>query len=670
MSNVSAAQNRELRSTSDVAGLCIRLFGPITITAGNRPISVVSRKARALVGYLAVREGAEIARTTLTGLLWGDRGEGQARASLRQTLSELRSALGEAAEGFLVTSKESVRLTKGSAWIDASALQSAVTAGDHDALSRSAELIGGELMEGLAIGEAGFEQWLAAERERFHLLACRIHMRLMERAEHDGKLEEALAHGSMLLSLDPLQEQVHRALMRIYASQGRQDAALAQYERCRRELSDQLGVLPERETEDLARSIRASRRETQPRPQVSPPAHSITGESEWPRKADRPSIAVLPFANLSADPDQQYLSDGITEDIITELSRYTDLLVIASNSSFRYRDTSVDMKRVGVDLGVEYLLEGSLRKAGDRIRITAQLIAVSTGSHLWAERYDRRLQDVFAVQEELARTITATLVGRVAASGTETARGKPTELWAAYDCFLQAMECQNRYETERAIALLTRAIELDPRYTQAYAMLAFVHVWKFYVDYSAATLNAALEHAQKALSIDNNDGLSHAVMGLVQTHLLNWEIAGMHLKAALSLNPNNVFFAGKYANWLLRMGCPQESLQILDAALERDPLQPPWYWEVRTMALLREKRYDEAISSINHKNPMQSWDHATLAIAQAHRGNDVQARAEAAIAVRMQPNFSIGGYAFTAPYKDPADLQDMIDGMRKAGLPE
>jgi adenylate cyclase len=230
---------------------------------------------------------------------------------------------------------------------------------------------------------------------------------------------------------------------------------------------------------------------------------------------------------------------GFNAVIITELSRYTDLLVIARNSAFQYRDKSVDMKHVGRELGVEYLVEGSLRKAGDRIRIAVQLIAASTGSHLWAERYDRGLKDVFAVQDQVAQTIAATLVGRVAASGTESARRKPTELWAAYDCFLQAMECNNRYETDRAIVLLNRAIHIDPQYAQAYAMLAFVHVWKFYVDYKEETLNAALAHARTALSIDNNDGLSQMVMGLVQTHLRNWDIAGMHLANARSLNPNS-----------------------------------------------------------------------------------------------------------------------------------
>jgi adenylate cyclase len=385
---------------------------------------------------------------------------------------------------------------------------------------------------------------------------------------------------------------------------------------------------------------------------------------------DRPSIAVLPFTNLSTDPDQQYLSDGITEDIITELSRYRVLFVIARNSSFRFRDKSVDMKRAGRELGVEYLVEGSLRKAGNSIRITTQLIAASTGIHLWAERYDRVLEDIFAVQDQVAQTIAATLVGRVTASGTENARRKPTDRWAAYDCFLQAMESNNRYDTDNATQLLNRAIQLDPQYAQAYAMLAFVNVWKFYVDYDQQTLNAALRHAKQALSIDDNDGLSQTIMGLVQTHLRHWDLAGTHLEKAVRLNPNSVLFADKFANWLLRVGRTQEALQVLNVAFQRDPLQPPWYWEVCAMALLREKRYDEAIRSINQKNPLQSWDHATLAIAHAYLGRDPEAREEAALVVRMQPNFSIAGYAVTAPYKNPKDLEHMIEGMRKAGLPE
>jgi DNA-binding SARP family transcriptional activator len=316
--NVKTAQNRQLRSVESAVGLRIRLLGPLTIAVDGRPVAIASKRARALLGYLALREGTAVARNVLIGLFWGERGEDQARASLRQTLSELRGALGKAASSAIVASKETITWAAGSAWIDAKVLETAADSGDEDALCAAAELLCGELIEGLSVGEAGFEQWLATERERFRLLACNIRGRLMEAAERGGRVEEALAQGLQLLALDPLQERVHRALMRLYAAQGRHDAALAQYERCRRELSSQLGVLPEPETEALARSIRTSRRVGPAKPQAASAPEPSQGKRP---PLDRPSIAVLPFTNLSSDPEQQYFSDGMTEDIITELNR-------------------------------------------------------------------------------------------------------------------------------------------------------------------------------------------------------------------------------------------------------------------------------------------------------------------------------------------------------------
>ena len=407
VASVNSSQIRQLRPAEAAASLRIRLFGPVEVAVNGRPVHIPSKRARGLLGYLAIREGAEVSRNVLTGLFWGERSEAQARASLRQALSELRGALADLAAASIIASREAVTFLAGSAWIDARLVEAVANSEDDDALRTASELIGGELIEGLAMGEAGFEQWLQTERERFRLLACKIHLRLMGRAEQDGRLEQALTYGLKLLSLDPLQEHVHRALMRIYAAQRRYDAALAQYERCRRDLESQLAVRPEPETDDLARSIRANRHDRPSDAVAARPA--AVAHATPPALPNRPSIAVLPFTRIGGDPDSGCFAGGVADDIITELSRDKDLFVVARHSSFRIAQEEQDPAAIGRALGVRYLLAGSVRRAGERLRLSLHLIQCENGSEAWAERYDRGLEDLFDVQLEVARIVTSTI---------------------------------------------------------------------------------------------------------------------------------------------------------------------------------------------------------------------------------------------------------------------
>ncbi len=396
-----------------------------------------------------------------------------------------------------------------------------------------------------------------------------------------------------------------------------------------------------------------------------------TALSANPVLPSKPSIAVLPFTNMSGDPDQRYFSDGITEDIITELSRFRELLVIARNSSFQYRDGAVDVKRIGQDLRVAYVVEGSVRRAGTRIRVTAQLVEVATGTHLWAERYDRELEDIFAVQDEITHTVVATLVGRLAANSADKSRRKPTQYWAAYDYFLQGREClTTQYDAAAAEPLLRRAIELDPIFSQAYAMRAGMYVFTFFEDGRTEMLSEALVYAQRALSLDENDAWSQWAMGLVCTFMGRLDLAGLHLDRAVALNPNDVKIAYVHAHWLARMGRTAEALDSLDIAVRRDPFPPDWYWEARAIPLLQERRYQEVIQTINRMTRLHSWNHAYLAIAYAHLGQLAEARAEAAELLRLKPDYSPAWISAQEPYKNPAYLQHLLDGLRKAGLPE
>jgi adenylate cyclase len=388
-------------------------------------------------------------------------------------------------------------------------------------------------------------------------------------------------------------------------------------------------------------------------------------------RSSKPKIAVLPFTNMSADQNQQYLSDGVSEDIITELSRYRELLVVARNISFQHRDRAVDVKRVGQELGVEYLVEGSVRKAGKRLRITAQLIDVTLGTHLWAERYDCGLDDVFAIQDEVTQTIAATLVGQVSRSGAQRARRRPTERWEAYDYYLQGRECALfHYEAAAAVPLLKRAIDLDPTFARAHAVLSFALVLCFFDDLADETLNAALQAAQTSLSLDENDAWSHLAMGFVCTFLRRFELAGIHHAKAVALNPNDAQAAFVNAHWLTRVGCTDQALREFDRARRLDPFMPDIYWEGRGIAFTQARRYQEAVDSISQMNKLRADNHYALASAYAHLGQIERAKFHAAEVRRLRPDYSERWVRLGEPYENPADIEHLVEGLRKAGLQE
>jgi adenylate cyclase len=395
-----------------------------------------------------------------------------------------------------------------------------------------------------------------------------------------------------------------------------------------------------------------------PRPATAPQAAA----------KDKPSIAVLPFTNMSGDPAQDYFCDGITEDIITELARYRSLSVIARNSSFQFRGQAVDLPAVRRILGVRYIVEGSIRRAGPTVRVTAQLIDGATGAHLWAERYDRTMEDVFAVQDEVVHSIVSTLEGRLAAAGAAQVRAKPTASWAAYDYFLQGRECSARYKIDEADALLARAIELDPNYAHAYAWRASTLVARYWRDGKQETLRQAAMCAEKALSLDESDAWCHQAMGFVSLHSKKLALAGMHFEKAMSINPNDVYVIVDYANWLSYMGRLDEALRYLDLAMQRDPFPPSWIWETRGTALIVGKRYEEAISAFQ-KVPIENFfTHLLLAAAYAWAGQLGNARREIALAREGNPDVTVA--LFKAPFADDAHLDHIKEGLRMAGLPE
>jgi TolB-like protein len=386
--------------------------------------------------------------------------------------------------------------------------------------------------------------------------------------------------------------------------------------------------------------------------------------------AERPAVAVLPLTNMIGDPEQQYFSDGITEDIITELSRFRSLFVIARNSSFQFRG-AVDVKQIARQLGVNYVVEGSVRRFGDRIRVTTQLIEADSGNHLWAQNYDRAMRDIFSVQDEIVHAIAATIEGRVAASGAQRSRRKPTSDLAAYDCFLQGREgAERRGDLEAAAQLFRRAIELDPDFAQAYAWLGRIDILKFHFELQPARLDEAIKLAERALFLDESDAWSHAVLGFAHMIGGHHDLAELHIDRAMVLNPTDTRITSHRALWLAYAGKGDEAIKSLDADLQHDPFPPAWIWIIRGVAFFEAREYEQAIRAISHLTINYHWDYYYLIAAYAHLDRMERARSCAAEMLRGRPNFTLRDVGFTEPFTDPADLEHLVGGLRKAGLPE
>jgi adenylate cyclase len=397
---------------------------------------------------------------------------------------------------------------------------------------------------------------------------------------------------------------------------------------------------------------------------------------------DKPSIAVLAFTDMSGDPGQDYFSDGITDDIITDLSRFSELLVIARNSSFQYKGKSVDIRQVGRELGVRYVLEGSIRRAGDRIRISAQLIDATTGAHRWADRYDRKLDDTFAVPDEVTRTIVAVLAVHVNKAETERALAKPPAVWLAYDYYLRAAHTLvlfnssfNKVELLQARRDLDRALAIDPNYARAHAALSrssidlWVRRWDDDCPWTAA-IDGAYQSAREAVRLAPDLSDAHVALGWVLTFMRQHEAAITEFERATQLNPN--FADYHFAFALLVAGEPAKAIQTLEAHMRLDPFYQPRTPAMLGFAYYLLGRYLDALPHLQEaasRAPNHAHTRRYLAATYAELGQLDKARDEAAEALRIEPWFTINEGIFARLCKRPEDAEQFSNGLRKAGFP-
>jgi len=391
---------------------------------------------------------------------------------------------------------------------------------------------------------------------------------------------------------------------------------------------------------------------------------------------DKPSIAVLPFVNMSRDPEQEFFSDGMTEEIITALSKVPNLLVIARNSTFTYKGKPVKVKQVSEELGVQYVLEGSVQKSGDRVRITAQLIDALSSHHLWAERYDRDLKDIFALQDEITMKVITALQVELTAGEMAGVIAKGTKNIDAFIKYLRAFELANRLTKEgnaQAKKILEEAIALDPEYSRLYMGLALAHiydVWHGTTESTEQSVARAFELAQKAISLDDSNAAAYSGLGTIYAMKRQYDQAIAKGKRAISLDPNsadNFMQLGWILNWA---GRAEEAILYIQNAIRLNPLPPASYFVNLTVAYRDSGQYEKAIEASKkalQREPNSQFPYIHMAISYIRLGREEEARAAAAEILRINPEFSLERYAKILPFTQSV-ADRVVEDLRKAGL--
>ena len=388
----------------------------------------------------------------------------------------------------------------------------------------------------------------------------------------------------------------------------------------------------------------------------------------------RVGICVLPFANLGGDPEQEFFSDGITSDIITELSRWRMLTVRSRSASFRYRDGMTDPMRVARELDVRYVVEGSVRRFGERIRIAVQLIDGESGTQVWGEKFDRQQSELFDVQDRVVQTIASTLVGRVQMTDAERARRKPPSSLAAYECVQRgnALPWDDPESAAEATRLFEQAIALDPGYALAHALLGTMRIGQYRSDPESTTdaLDEAFLLTQRAVELDDGDSTCHSLFAHACLYRRSFELALQHMRRSIEINPNNPWNRADMGLVLTYAGPAEEALGWLARAREMDPyFDPPWYWRQAGQAYMVLRQFEQALAMFAHVPLHTGRTSAYMAACCARLDRIDEARRHVDECLSANPGFSIRQFVSKEPFRDPAEAAYLAESLRLAGLP-
>jgi TolB-like protein len=657
--------------------LRVRLLGTFDARFDTgAPVAFATKKERALLAYLALRPGRAYSRDALTGLLWASRGDEQARGSLRRTLSDLRKALGDSAS--LTSDGDLIALAPDGIEVDVVAFERCAASEEAPILEQSVALYQGELLAGFGLREDAFEDWLRIERARLRALALTATQRLIAHHVRAGAPERAIDTAARLLSIDPAHEPTHRTLMSLYASLGRRSEAVRQYAACRDALVRDLGIEPDAATEALYREIQAQE------PASNGKSESAEDDQQLP---DKPSIAVLPFVNLTSDPEQEFFADGLTEDIIAALSRVSALWVTARNSTFTYKGKAVAMKEVARDLCVRYVMEGSVRRSGERLRVTARLADAINDREVWAERYDRPIADLFDIQDEITRSVAASTDTQIRmAEGrliAELQRTSPTVALQAKDLVARAwdrLHDQTLDALDEASDLVDQALRLDANDPGAHRVRASVHMnrlWFGELPHDEANRALAMDLARTALRLAPNDELAHLVMAWAWAYAPGrLEDAIAECERGLEINPNSSLILANLGTYLAALGRSEESIAASTLALRLNPRDSSNFWRHYAIAVAEFTAGHDAAALEGSRRIARSRWHVPSGIlwaaAAAGLGDADEARAAVDYCLSQRPDLTIDRVVpdFMLRFARETDHQRLMTLLKKAGLPE
>ncbi len=679
----------------------LKLIGSMeAVDSTGRNLLPASRKPRALLSYLALNADQWVPRARLTRLLWDRVPEEQGRASLRQSLHELSRSMGLHFSRVIEPERERMRLKADQVSVDALVVATPDAADVLDVLSDLSVFSGSLLLEGFDNLSDEFDHWLVAERLKFEERIRRwSEARIDVGRQEAGVPAQRLDLARKAVAADPTNENAVRQLMRQLAATGQRAQAMLEYERCRTVLRSRLDLEPAPETQRLYRDLRRAKDEVHDVARAEPRAADDDGSGEAGdaggrrivvRSAERPpplvfgfggrpSVAILPFVNTSGDAEQEYFADGLTDEAITALACWREFPVIARNTAFTYKGRALDVRQVGTELGVRYVVEGSVRRSAKSIRVLTQLIDAATGHNMFATTFDRELSSAATVQEEIAARIAAGIQPELQTAESQRAiAGSPSD-FNAYDFYQRGMWHHHRYakaDSAEALGYFQRALDLEPTYTQAMAALVLNRLHAAYsgwIEGRERAFEEAYGLAQRAISLDPRNPGSHFALGMACLWTGRIEVGVKAMHDAIALNPSYAAAHASLGYLLNYCGRPAEAVDSALTAIRLSPYDTRMFLWLPALAgaYYQLRNYEEAIS-VGRRALALRPDHPggaryiVAALGQLGRG------AEAADALRdlqrMEPDAFDNAAVIRRLFRDEAAATHLLEGYRKAGM--